>query len=56
MTFPGRKRCWKRSQPAWKDLPVEYQKILLLSDLAILYCRIDTGTAAECLQDGIRRA
>jgi hypothetical protein len=36
-------------------LPAEYQKILLLSDLTILYCRIDPGTAAEFLQDGIRR-
>jgi hypothetical protein len=38
-----------------KNLPAEYQKILLLSDLAILYCRIDTGTASECLRDGIGR-
>ncbi|OPX61915.1 MULTISPECIES: hypothetical protein [unclassified Methanoregula] len=38
-----------------KDLPAEYQKILLLSDLTILYCRIDTGTASECLREGIRR-
>jgi hypothetical protein len=37
------------------DLPAEYQKILLLSDLTILYCRIDTGKAAECLLDGIAR-
>jgi hypothetical protein len=38
-----------------KDLPTEEQKVLLLSDLAILYCRIDTGTASECLLDGIQR-
>jgi hypothetical protein len=38
-----------------EDLPAEYQKVLLLSDLTILYCRIDTGTAAECLLDGIQR-
>jgi tetratricopeptide (TPR) repeat protein len=38
-----------------EDLPAEYQKVLLLSDLAVLYCRIDTGTAAECLLDGIQR-
>ncbi len=37
------------------NLPAEYQKILLLSDLTILYCRIDTGKAAECLLDGIAR-
>jgi hypothetical protein len=36
-------------------LSAEYQKILLLSDLTILYCRIDAGTAAACLLDGIRR-
>jgi hypothetical protein len=36
-------------------LPTEYQKILLLSDLTILYCRIDTGAAAACLLDGIKR-
>jgi tetratricopeptide (TPR) repeat protein len=38
-----------------KDLPAEYQKVLLLSDLVILYCRIDTGTASECLLDGIQQ-
>ena len=38
-----------------KDLPTEEQKVLLLSDLAILYCRIDTGTASECLLEGISR-
>jgi hypothetical protein len=37
------------------NLPAEYQKILLLSDLTILYCRIDPATASECLLDGIRR-
>lgn len=38
-----------------KDLPAEYQKVLLLSDLAILYCRIDFGTASECLLEGIQQ-
>ena len=38
-----------------KDLPAEYQKILLLSDLAILYCRIDTIKASECVLEGIQR-
>jgi tetratricopeptide (TPR) repeat protein len=38
-----------------KDLPAEYQKVLLLSDLTILYCRIDTGTASECLLEGIQQ-
>ena len=38
-----------------EDLPAEYQKILLLSDLTILYCRIDTGIASECLREGILR-
>ncbi|MDD1683640.1 MAG: hypothetical protein LUO98_07380, partial [Methanoregula sp.] len=37
-----------------KDLPAEYQKVLLLSDLAIIYCRIDTSTASVCLLDGIQ--
>ncbi len=38
-----------------EELPAEYQKILLLADLAILYCRIDAEKAAECLRDGIQR-
>jgi len=38
-----------------KNLPAEYQKVLLLSDLAILYCRIDTAQASECLLDAIQR-
>jgi hypothetical protein len=37
-----------------KDLPAEYQKVLLLSDLAIIYCRIDTNTASVCLLEGIQ--
>jgi hypothetical protein len=38
-----------------KDLPAEYQKILLYSDLTILYCRIDTQIASHCLHEGIQR-
>lgn len=38
-----------------KDLPAEYQKVFLLSDLAILYCRIDTDRAAAFLLDAIQR-
>lgn len=37
------------------DLPAEYQKVLLLSDIAIIYCRIDTGRASEYLLEGVRR-
>jgi tetratricopeptide (TPR) repeat protein len=38
-----------------KDLPAEYQKVLLLSDLAIIYCRIDPESASECLLEGIQQ-
>jgi hypothetical protein len=38
-----------------KDLQAEYQKVLLLSDLAIIYCRIDAKRASECLLDGIQQ-
>ncbi|MGB9177346.1 MAG: hypothetical protein WCB46_11530 [Methanoregula sp.] len=38
-----------------RDLPAGYQKVLLLSDLAIIYCRIDTKSASECLLDGIQQ-
>jgi len=51
--IPRAKKVLEEIAAGLKDLPAEYQKVLLLSDLAILYCRIDTGTAAECLLDGI---
>jgi tetratricopeptide (TPR) repeat protein len=53
--IPGAKKVLQEVEGGLKDLPAEYQKILLLSDLAILYCRIDTGTASEYLQEGIQR-
>jgi hypothetical protein len=53
--IPRAKNVLEEIGAGLQDLPAEYQKILLLSDLAILYCRIDTGTASECLLDGIRR-
>ncbi|MDD1682768.1 MAG: hypothetical protein LUO98_02930, partial [Methanoregula sp.] len=40
---------------ALEDLPAEYQKILLLSDLVILSCRTDTQKASEYLKNGIAR-
>jgi tetratricopeptide (TPR) repeat protein len=36
-----------------KDLPAVYQKVLLLSDLTIIYCRIDTRIASEYLNQGV---
>jgi hypothetical protein len=53
--IPRAKKVLEEIAADLKDLPTEYQKVLLLSDLAILYCRIDTGTASECLRDGIQR-
>ena len=53
--IPRAKKVLEEIAAGLKDLPAEYQKVLLLSDLAILYCRIDTGTASECLLDGIQR-
>jgi hypothetical protein len=53
--IPRAKKVLDEIAAGLETLPVEYQKILLLSDLTILYCRIDPGTAAEFLQDGIRR-
>jgi hypothetical protein len=37
------------------NLPAEYQKVLMLSDLAILFCQIDTKIAADCLSQGIQK-
>ena len=53
--IPRAKKVMEEIAAGLELLQVEYQKILLLSDLTILYCRIDRGTAAEFLQDGIRR-
>jgi hypothetical protein len=53
--IPRAKKVLEEIGTSLKDLPAEYQKILLLSDLAILYCRIDTTTASECLREGIER-
>ena len=53
--IPRAKNVLEEIGAGLKDLPAEYQKILLLSDLAILYRRIDTETASECLMDGIPR-
>jgi tetratricopeptide (TPR) repeat protein len=53
--IPRAKMALQEIAAGLEDLPAEYQKILLLSDLAILYSRIDTGLASECLLDGIQR-
>jgi hypothetical protein len=53
--IPRAKKVLEEIGTGLKDLPAEYQKILLLSDLTILYCRVDTTTASECLRDGIQR-
>ena len=37
------------------DLPSEYQKVLILSDLATLYCEIDIKTASDYLKQGIQK-
>jgi len=37
------------------NLPAEYQKILLLSDLAILYCPINNERSAQYLLDAVAR-
>ncbi|MFA5347097.1 MAG: hypothetical protein WC294_03085 [Methanoregula sp.] len=36
-------------------IQAEYQKILILSDLAILFCSIDMGRAKKCLDRAIQR-
>ncbi len=36
------------------ELPAEYEKVIILSDLTILFCRIDTKIANVCLQNGIK--
>lgn len=53
--IPRAKSVLEEIAAGLQDLPAEYQKILLLSDLSILYCRIDTVSASECLLDGIKR-
>ena len=37
------------------ELPTEYQKVLILSDLAILYCDVDSITALDYLNQGISK-
>ena len=53
--IPRAKKVLEEIAAGLKDLPPGYQKVLLLSDLSTLYCRIDTGTASEYLLDGIQR-
>jgi hypothetical protein len=36
-------------------IPDEYKKVLILSDLTILYCAIDPKEAKKCLEQGIKR-
>jgi hypothetical protein len=38
-----------------KKIPAEYQKVLILSDLAIMYCSIDLNRAKKCLDRAIQR-
>ena len=37
------------------ELPAEYQKVLILSDLATLYCQVDIKTASDYLKQGIQK-
>jgi hypothetical protein len=53
--IPRAKKVLEEIAAGLENLPADYQKVLLLSDLAILYCRIDPGRASECLLDGIQR-
>jgi len=52
---PGSKRVLQEIADGLPDLAAEDQKVLLLADLAILACRIDTGTASGYLLEGIDR-
>ena len=36
-------------------IPDEYKKVLILSDLTVLFCTIDTEEAKKCLEQGIKR-
>ena len=53
--IPRAKKVLEEISTGLEDLPAEYQKVLLLSDLVILYCRIDTPVASEFLLDGVQR-
>jgi hypothetical protein len=53
--FPRARTVLSEIAVGLEDLPAEYQKVLLLSDLVILYCRIDTQKASEYLLNGIAR-
>jgi hypothetical protein len=52
---PRARRILEEVGSGLEGLPAEYQKILLLSDLAIIYCRIDISTASAYLLDAIER-
>lgn len=53
--IPGAKKVLGEIAAEIEGLPAEYQKVLLFADLAVLYCRIDTTTASECLMNGIQQ-
>jgi hypothetical protein len=53
--IPRAKKVLEEIVAGLEELPAEYQKVLLLSDLAILSCRIDPEKASEFLLDGIQR-
>jgi hypothetical protein len=53
--LPRARKVLQDVEAGLAELPAEYQKILLLADLAIIYCRIDTGKAAGCLLEAVRR-
>ncbi len=53
--LPRAQKVLEEISAGLEHLPAEYQKVLLLSDLAILYCRIDPARASECLRNGIAR-
>jgi len=38
-----------------QKIPAEYKKVLILSDLAMLFCTIDPVKAKQCLEQGIER-
>jgi hypothetical protein len=38
-----------------KNIPAEFQKVLILSDLILLFCTIDPDKAKKCLDDAILR-
>jgi hypothetical protein len=53
--IPRAKKVLDETAAGLEEIPNGYQKVHLLSEIAIVSCRIDTGTAAEFLRDGIRR-